>query len=85
MHLLQGAVEEFVGEMMSLEDRITTLEGENDDLVDQNTDLETSVTSLEADLSDIGSTVGSWQLISAGALLIGAIIGYMVMRYHGSR
>jgi hypothetical protein len=48
-------------------------------------ELETSVTSLEVDLSDIGSTVGSWQLISAGALLIGAIIGYMVMRYHGSR
>jgi hypothetical protein len=55
--LLQGDLEEFVGEIVS----------------------------LEADLSDIGSTVGSWQLISAGALLIGAIIGYMVMRYHGSR
>ncbi len=83
--LLQGAVDEFEGEMVSLEDRITTLEGENVDLVDQNTDLETSVTSLEAYLSDIGNTVGSWQLISAGALLIGLVIGYMVMRYHGSR
>lgn len=83
--LLQGAVEEFEGEMVTLEDRILTLEGENDDLVDQNAELEGSVTSLESDLDDIGSTVGSWQLISAGALLIGAIIGYMVMRYHGSR
>ena len=75
---LGGQVSDLEGEVSDLEADVSGLEGDVSSLSAQIAGLEGDVDDLEADLAAAQSSASSWQMYAIAALVLGAIVGYVV-------
>lgn len=67
-------------EVQTLEERVEELEAVNEELESSNMELQEEANSLQDRVSSLTNSLGTWRMLTLGALVIGLAGGYLVLR-----